>query len=761
MTKILYLGNTFQFNIRGVTFMKYVSLMVFIILSILVIPSIFPSSIVAGDTLGEGSGSSRSPPRIVASYAKAPLLDGKVYGGDSWNLANELQVNFQGGGIKLMASHDNQNLYFYEECVKLSISVCPLYMYFEDDGSAPDRTLDDVNEDLKYISVNGSKDTLIDATWKNGWTSGTSGERQDGRIGRIFNNDYQTIEWSIPLHSGENQDINVTGPEDIGFALGKNGGWPTADTRPDDPSTWGTVFVDYHPSKPPTAKIISPLENDFVHGLFTAKINATDYSPTEDISKVELSLNNGSWKKTTLQGAAWTYDINTTAFAESQRLNLKVRANDSILESKVVEVNVTVRNNVSDKSPILIKPIPDKRYEQNFSAKNVLVLDDYFKDPDAGQILIYRIMGNVHVKVYVNSNHSVDLAGDAGWNGTETIVIRADDGTDWVEGLMKVIVLRPKVYPVINYNGTLLKLRVGKDFFYSLTAWDPAHGLVQYFVDDSNDTGVTIDQYTGYIRWTPDESEIGYHTIRIRVSNREASSYVNVTMQVLPSDVPKTLAGRYGNMINQCPCGSTRLGTMSFKGEIHFFIFYLEQGDVLAVSISTVPNLDFFLMNETNTLNYLDEKDLDNLSYIPNGTKENTADVAYHFTAPATGYYTVIIDNTYIGSATQVDRATYTYNISCTKKIVPKPPPKKNEPGGQSIMAIGVLVVIVIICGIVVYMLYSKKEKAKTEASRNLCQFPMQPGYYPPQGPGYPYPQYPPVQSPEVRNDWQYQYPPR
>ena len=85
-----------------------------------------------------------------------------------------------------------------------------------------------------------------------------------------------------------------------------------------------------------------------------------------------------------------------------------------------IQINIT-----KDYTPWLKKELPDVKLQEGEEKINVFDLDDYFDDPDEDS-LFYSI-GDTHVSVIINENHTVDISSMSDWNGVDTITFRARD----------------------------------------------------------------------------------------------------------------------------------------------------------------------------------------------------------------------------------------------------------------------------------------------------------------------------------------------
>jgi hypothetical protein len=384
-----------------------------------------------------GGDNSRSTD-LYALLGTTPTIDGYNYTGDKWTEAVSDSVAFSGGTLRIAAKHDGTNLFILIECIDTS-GTCVEDLFFEDDGISPDHTLDSTNEDCKYVGVSGFPDGFRDAHWDAGWSvGGEFGAQMNGAAESHTTGTTIVEEWWLPLNTGDLEDINVTSNEDLGFGVGWSGGWPDSSVGPYDPSGWGDLHVVFSGvNHAPSLDIISPSEGAQVTGIFTVKAIASDPDPGDTVKSVVMSVNSGAWQSAVKSGSTWNTNIDTAGYTEGQKLNIQAKASDGYLDSAIDQVNVTVHLNYP---PVSDGPIPDQSFDEDTVLLGAIDLDNYFHDPDAGQLLKYTWTGNKHVHVTIDKGNVLNFSADQNWNGNELLTIRASDGSAYVEAKMKVVV---------------------------------------------------------------------------------------------------------------------------------------------------------------------------------------------------------------------------------------------------------------------------------------------------------------------------------
>jgi RHS repeat-associated protein len=71
----------------------------------------------------------------------------------------------------------------------------------------------------------------------------------------------------------------------------------------------------------------------------------------------------------------------------------------------------------------------------------------------------------------------------------------------------------------------LLNATVDQQYLYQIQANDPDHDAIEYMLDHAP-TGMTINQSTGLVSWTPQASQLDTHTVTIRVSDSRGGNAI-------------------------------------------------------------------------------------------------------------------------------------------------------------------------------------------------------------------------------------------
>jgi len=193
------------------------------------------------------------------------------------------------------------------------------------------------------------------------------------------------------------------------------------------------------------------------------------------------------------------------------------------------DITITV-NNVNN-PPTLTSNIPDQIWDEDTILN--LDLSPYFSDVD-GDTLTYTIILNpTDINVVINGNIST-LTPNADWNGINTIQFRADDSNG---GTVDSNVVNLNVTPV-NDAPLIISTPIttgteGYLYNYDVDATDVDLDILAYALTLSP-FGMTIDNTTGLIAWTPDYGQAGLHDVTVQVDDGNGgmatqSFQINVT----------------------------------------------------------------------------------------------------------------------------------------------------------------------------------------------------------------------------------------
>jgi hypothetical protein len=213
-----------------------------------------------------------------------------------------------------------------------------------------------------------------------------------------------------------------------------------------------TITVIVTPRNDPPS--ISGAPDLVVHYNATYHFDLTPYISDIDNTTSELSL-----YITEFLGGIWVKSDNIQISAVN---NLKMAINFSEAHlGTVFEVMIQVTDGLSvaydvinitvseDWPPELVKEMPDVVFYEDERISNHFNVHNYFTDPD-GDTLFYTC-GQVHVRIAIHENGSVDFFSDPNWYGTENITIRAVDPLGALaEDIITVTVLPVNDVPMLS-----------------------------------------------------------------------------------------------------------------------------------------------------------------------------------------------------------------------------------------------------------------------------------------------------------------------
>ncbi len=176
-----------------------------------------------------------------------PTIDGISDGKDSWYEGEQIHVEARGTVYTIVTKHDFEYIYILMAWYASPEWRYDMSIYFEQDsGGGPDHDLDTGVLDNYYQGASGP-DYATDAHFDQGYTIA---EKQDGSVKSGYQDGRWTLEWQIPMKSGDEFDISINEyPVQVGFSIidwkmGAKGIWPPA-AWPYTPETWGNMtFVD-------------------------------------------------------------------------------------------------------------------------------------------------------------------------------------------------------------------------------------------------------------------------------------------------------------------------------------------------------------------------------------------------------------------------------------------------------------------------------------------------------------------------------------
>ncbi len=157
-------------------------------------------------------------------------------------------------------------------------------------------------------------------------------------------------------------------------------------------------------------------------------------------SDLTLSTYETTDKKYTLtNGFFVTFNYPRSMLGQDIYVTIIVFDGEAVSED-VIKVSVT-----DDRVPELVKKLPDVTIYEGETVYNVFNLDDYFSDPDNDALFYF--FGETYVNITINDDHTVDVASDSEWYGTDTVTFRAVDGDGALAEDTIIVIVLPKNDP--------------------------------------------------------------------------------------------------------------------------------------------------------------------------------------------------------------------------------------------------------------------------------------------------------------------------
>ena len=149
-------------------------------------------------------------------------------------------------------------------------------------------------------------------------------------------------------------------------------------------------------------------------------------------------------------------------------------------------------------------------------AGNVLGNDS---DPDGDPLTARLISTPGHGTVDLKPRGDLVYVPEPGFVGVDTFQYRANDGkVDSNPATVTLSVVPPNHPPVIT-STAILVATAGQPYAYAVTSSDPDTGDVLTFTLPTAPAGMTINVANGLIAWTPTLTQVGNHTVTVRVTD--------------------------------------------------------------------------------------------------------------------------------------------------------------------------------------------------------------------------------------------------
>lgn len=195
--------------------------------------------------------------------------------------------------------------------------------------------------------------------------------------------------------------------------------------------------------------------------------------------------------------------------------------------------NITLEPN----KPPEIAYIPTIYSDEDTPIYSGIDLSLYCTDEDGPDTLNYSIksvIGNVTAKI---NGTAIDIIPAKDWFGNATIVVGVSDGISEMGAIIHVVINNINDPPIIKTpeDGARYSVGVGDTLYINVSAID-IDGDTLIFKDDSNI--LNIDKRTGRIVYTPTESDLGDHSIKISVSDGNTEVFITIHIKVYSTNHP-------------------------------------------------------------------------------------------------------------------------------------------------------------------------------------------------------------------------------
>ncbi|MBI5741045.1 MAG: putative Ig domain-containing protein [Nitrospirae bacterium] len=288
--------------------------------------------------------------------------------------------------------------------------------------------------------------------------------------------------------------------------------WPPADPAavgiiPTVPLTFACGAPVVNPDAP---QIIStPVSSALTGQLYSYQVLATDPNPGDtisyslDVSPAGMTINSA------------TGSVQWTPSAAQAGVNpVTVRATDQggLFAAQTFTVTVVVQQ--SPQPPVITStPVTTATAGQLFNYQVTA------SDPNPGDTLTYSLDAAPAGMIIISSTGLLQWAPQAAHAGTHPVTVRVTD----TAGLFAVqsfsvtvpIVLHPPAFTSIPVTSVV----VGLLYSYQTTAADPNAADVLTFSLDAAPLGMTINNLTGLIEWTPALDQVGPQVVTARVTD--------------------------------------------------------------------------------------------------------------------------------------------------------------------------------------------------------------------------------------------------
>ncbi len=221
------------------------------------------------------------------------------------------------------------------------------------------------------------------------------------------------------------------------------------------------------------------------------------------------------------------------------------------------------------------------------------------RDPDIGESFWYRLdnaPANLSVHPYSGLIRGTNLT-----EGTHTFSIHVRDiAGEETQQPHILTVSPPDNRPPVITSEAPTRANIGDEYHYTVIASDP-DGDDLLFALSRSQPGVSLDQNTGDIRWTPREQDLGVKSLEITVVDQHGAA----AQQYFLIDVQNgSLASNRAPIITSIPSG------VVYAGRLFHYQIIATDADFDPLSYRVTPAISDMTLSETGLLTWLASADL-------------------------------------------------------------------------------------------------------------------------------------------------------
>lgn len=210
---------------------------------------------------------------------------------------------------------------------------------------------------------------------------------------------------------------------------------------------------------------------------------------------------------------------------------IEIAVQDEQGEIATKSINVNVLPAITNEKPVVLSTPPlDAVIGQEYHYQLVV------EEPDGEAMTLHTEVGQIDENnVFTWTPTMADYNWYLGRGGYRPIVVEISDINDALTihnwGINLHLPSEYQNAPIV-FDLHSSSVKVGRPLDYRVVASNPLEGPLTFELVNPP-TGMTIAS-SGRVQWQPDEPQIGYHIVRVLVSNTEASNYADIGINVEP-----------------------------------------------------------------------------------------------------------------------------------------------------------------------------------------------------------------------------------